>query len=45
MQEGEIIESGNHEELMSYASKYATMWNLQQNEIETPVLENTNIKI
>lgn len=45
MQEGEIIESGNHEELMSYASKYATMWNLQQNEIETPVLENTTIKI
>ena len=45
MQEGEIIESGTHEELMSYASKYATMWNLQQNEIETPVLENTTIKI
>jgi ATP-binding cassette subfamily B protein len=45
MQEGEIIESGTHEELMSYASKYATMWNLQQNEIEVPVLENTTINI
>jgi ATP-binding cassette subfamily B protein len=45
MQEGEIIESGTHEDLMSYASKYATMWNLQQNEIEVPVLENTTINI
>ena len=45
MQEGEIVESGTHEDLMSYASKYATMWNLQQNEIEVPVLENTTINI
>jgi ATP-binding cassette subfamily B protein len=34
MQDGEIVERGTHEELMSLQSKYATMWNLQKNQSE-----------
>ncbi len=34
MQDGEIVERGTHEELMTLQSKYATMWNLQKNQSE-----------
>ncbi|BDW12100.1 metal ABC transporter permease [Polynucleobacter sp. SHI8] len=37
MQDGEIVERGTHEELMSLQSKYATMWNLQKNQSEVSV--------
>jgi ATP-binding cassette subfamily B protein len=35
MHEGEIVERGTHEELMSLQGKYTTMWNLQQREEES----------
>ena len=34
MHEGEIVERGTHEDLMSLQGKYTSMWNLQQREEE-----------
>ena len=36
---GEIVERGTHDELLRAQGMYATMWNLQQNELENQLTE------
>jgi len=41
MQQGEIVERGNHTQLLSHAGVYAHLWELQQQEEEEKEEEQT----
>jgi ATP-binding cassette subfamily B protein len=41
MEAGQIIERGNHAELLASQGRYASMWALQQNTESSPAVAST----